>query len=38
MAELIPGSELVLMPGVGHLAPIQQPEAFNRIVLVFLAS
>jgi pimeloyl-ACP methyl ester carboxylesterase len=38
MAELIPGSALVLMPDVGHFAPIQQPEEFNRIVLEFLAS
>lgn len=38
MAELIPGAELILMPGVGHFAPVQQPEEFNRIVLEFLAS
>jgi len=38
MAELIAGSKLVLMPGVGHFAPIQQPAEFNRIVLEFLAS
>jgi pimeloyl-ACP methyl ester carboxylesterase len=38
MAELIPGAELVIMPGVGHFAPIQQPEEFNRIVLEFLGS
>ncbi len=38
LAELIPGAELILMPGVGHFAPVQQPEEFNRIVLEFLAS
>jgi len=38
LAELIPGAELILMPGTGHFAPIQQPEEFNRIVLDYLAS
>ena len=38
MAELIPGSELVIMPGTGHLATFEQPEEFNRIVLDYLAS
>jgi pimeloyl-ACP methyl ester carboxylesterase len=36
MAELIPGAELVVMPGTGHFAPFAQPEEFNRIVLEFL--
>jgi pimeloyl-ACP methyl ester carboxylesterase len=38
LAELIRTATLVLMPDVGHFAPIQQPEEFNRIVLEFLAS
>lgn len=38
MAELIPGAELVLIPGTGHFAPIAKPEEFNCIVLDFLAS
>jgi len=38
MAELIPGSELVIMPGTGHLAPFEQPDEFTRIMLEFLAS
>jgi L-asparaginase II len=37
MAELIPGAQLVLMPGTGHFAPLLQPEEFTRIVLAFLA-
>ena len=37
MAELIPGAELVIMPGTGHFAPFARPEEFNRIVLAFLA-
>ncbi len=37
MAELIPGSELVLMPSTGHFAPFAQPAKFNQIVLDFLA-
>lgn len=38
MAELIPGSRLLIMPGTGHFAPFEQPETFNRIVLEFLAA
>lgn len=38
LAELIPGAELVVMPGTGHFAPFAQPAEFNRIVLDFLAS
>jgi pimeloyl-ACP methyl ester carboxylesterase len=37
LAELIPGAELVLMPGTGHFAPFAKPAEFNRIVLAFLA-
>jgi len=37
MAELIPGAELVIMPGTGHFAPTARPAEFNRIVLAFLA-
>jgi pimeloyl-ACP methyl ester carboxylesterase len=36
MAELIPGSELVLIPGTGHFAPLALPGVFNRIVVAFL--
>jgi pimeloyl-ACP methyl ester carboxylesterase len=38
MAALISGSQLVIMPGTGHFAPFGQPEAFNRVVLEFLAA
>jgi pimeloyl-ACP methyl ester carboxylesterase len=38
MAELIPGAELILMPGTRHFAPIAKRDEFNRIVLDFLAS
>ena len=37
MAALIPGAELVIMPGTGHFAPFAQPAKFNQIVLDFLA-
>jgi len=37
MAELIPGTELVLIPGTGHFAIWAMPDEFNRIVLAFLA-
>ncbi|MCA9862348.1 MAG: alpha/beta fold hydrolase [Thermomicrobiales bacterium] len=38
MAALIPGARLVIMPGTGHFAPFEQPEAFNRVVLEFLGN
>jgi pimeloyl-ACP methyl ester carboxylesterase len=37
LAELIPGAQLVIMPGTGHFAPFARPDEFNRIVLAFLA-
>ncbi len=33
---LIPGARKVVIPGTNHLAPMEQPEEFNRIVLDFL--
>lgn len=33
----IPHADLVVIPDAGHLHPIEQPEAFNRAVLAFLA-
>ena len=36
MAERIPGAQLVTIPGAGHLANLEQPEAFNRAVRDFL--
>lgn len=29
IAELVPGAELVEIPGAGHLSNVEQPEAFN---------
>jgi 3-oxoadipate enol-lactonase len=36
MAQRIPGAELATMKGAGHLANLEQPEEFNRILLDFL--
>lgn len=36
MHERIQGSKLVVIPGAGHLANIEQPAAFNAAVLGFL--
>jgi 3-oxoadipate enol-lactonase len=36
MARRIPGAELLLMEGTGHLANLEQPERFNEAVLDFL--
>ncbi len=37
LAARIPHAELVVIPDAGHLHPIEQPEAFNRAMLAFLA-
>ena len=36
IAKAIPGAKLILLPGVGHYAPIQTPEKWNSVVLGFL--
>jgi pimeloyl-ACP methyl ester carboxylesterase len=36
MALKIPGAEYFLMPECGHLGPMDQPDAFNAILLGFL--
>jgi 3-oxoadipate enol-lactonase len=36
MAARIPGAELTMIKGAGHLANLEQPEEFNRILLEFL--
>jgi pimeloyl-ACP methyl ester carboxylesterase len=38
MAAKIPGARLEVIPGAGHAANLDQPEAFNRVLLDFLAS
>jgi pimeloyl-ACP methyl ester carboxylesterase len=38
LARIIPGSRLVPMPGIGHMPPIEDAEAFNRILVEFLAA
>jgi pimeloyl-ACP methyl ester carboxylesterase len=37
MAAKIPGAQKVVIPGAGHAANLDQPEAFNRAVSAFLA-
>lgn len=36
MSAKIPGATYVCLQGVGHLANLEQPDAFNRVVLDFL--
>ncbi|MFO1059671.1 MAG: alpha/beta fold hydrolase [Dongiaceae bacterium] len=36
LAETIPGAELRLLPGVGHMSCLEAPHAFNDAVLGFL--
>jgi len=37
LADAIPGSEFVELPGVGHASYFEDPETFNRVVGEFLA-
>jgi pimeloyl-ACP methyl ester carboxylesterase len=37
MAKAIPGAKLAIIPNAGHLAPLEQPEAFNRHLAALLA-
>jgi pimeloyl-ACP methyl ester carboxylesterase len=32
----IPGAQLVVIPGAGHLSNLDKPEAFNSCILDFL--
>ncbi|HMU60372.1 MAG TPA: alpha/beta fold hydrolase [Gemmatimonadales bacterium] len=36
MAKAIPGAKLAVIEGAGHLAPLEQPEAFNRHLQLLL--
>ena len=36
IADTIPGAELVLLPGLGHVTHVQAPEVFNAALLKFL--
>jgi pimeloyl-ACP methyl ester carboxylesterase len=36
LARTIPGATLLILPGVSHFAPLQDPDGFNRAVLDFL--
>jgi 3-oxoadipate enol-lactonase len=38
MAEKIPGSQYVCLPGVGHLGNLENPGAFNQALDTFLAA
>jgi pimeloyl-ACP methyl ester carboxylesterase len=38
IAGAIPGAKLVIIPGAGHLANLEQPEAFNAELSAFLAA
>jgi pimeloyl-ACP methyl ester carboxylesterase len=36
MATRIPGARLVVLPGAGHLSPLETPDAFNAALAGFL--
>jgi pimeloyl-ACP methyl ester carboxylesterase len=37
MVETIPGARLEKIAGAGHMAPLEQPAEFERVVRGFLA-
>jgi 3-oxoadipate enol-lactonase len=37
MARRIPGAELVMFERTGHLANLEEPDRFNKLVLDFLS-
>ena len=37
LAEEIPGAELAVVPGAGHLVGVDRPDELNRLLLDFLA-
>ncbi len=38
MADLIPGAQFAIIPEAGHLAPLEQPVACNRVIGEFVES
>jgi YbgC/YbaW family acyl-CoA thioester hydrolase len=38
MVEAIPGAQLAIIPGAGHLPPVEQPEATSQALVTFLRS
>lgn len=36
IAQAIAGSEFAIIPGAGHMAPLEQPAEFNRVLETFL--
>jgi pimeloyl-ACP methyl ester carboxylesterase len=36
LADQIPGSRHIVIPGAGHAVTVEQPEAFNKAMLEFL--
>ena len=37
LAQQVPGAKLLILPGVSHFAPWQDPARFNAAVLEFLS-
>lgn len=36
MAEMIPGARMTVIPGAGHLSPLEQPDAVNTALIELL--
>ena len=37
MADALPDARLVILPGAGHLTPVEQPERVTALISDFLA-
>ena len=37
LAATIPGARQVVLPGCGHMVPMEDPDAFNSLLLDFLS-
>jgi pimeloyl-ACP methyl ester carboxylesterase len=38
LASRIPGAQFRLLPGLGHIFPLEDPEATARVVIEFLSA
>jgi pimeloyl-ACP methyl ester carboxylesterase len=37
LVEALPNAQKTVIPGAGHLAPLEQPQAFRKLLLTVLS-